>query len=268
MDEVRLWNVARTAEQINSNKGQSLTGFEPGLVAYYRFDESSGTTAIDATSNGHDGLLINSSDAHVTSDVSLSAAATLASISVAPASPSLKRGETEQFTATGHFADNSTKTLTSQVQWSSSETAVATIDTSGLATGVSDGTSSITATLDGVSSAATDLTVMPAVTLDSISVTPTSPSLSLNLTKQFTAKGHYSDGTTRVITSEVSWQSSATSVATIDVTGLATGVSLGTSTITATLDDVTVTTSLTVAATATNTNRDVAPLTVLTMVSS
>jgi hypothetical protein len=38
---------------------QSLTGTEPGLVAYYRFDEGEGTTAYDATANANDGPLIN-----------------------------------------------------------------------------------------------------------------------------------------------------------------------------------------------------------------
>ncbi len=54
----------------------------------------------------------------------------------------------------------------------------------------------------------------------------------------FTATGHYADGTTANITSQVSWVSSAPTLASINSTGVATGISYGTTTITATLDTV------------------------------
>ena len=62
MDEVRVWNVARTAQQIRDNMCKSLQGDEPGLVAYYRMDQQSvaeQTTLYDQTPNGHDGELID-----------------------------------------------------------------------------------------------------------------------------------------------------------------------------------------------------------------
>ena len=151
MDEVRLWNVARTAEQINANKKQSLTGAEPGLVAYYRFDESSGTTAIDATNNGHDGLLVNSADPHVTSDLTLSAAAaTLSqSIRISPETATTAKGLTQQFTAQGFYSDSSVLDLTSNVDWTSSDTSVATID-AGQALAREPGVSIIQASFAGV----------------------------------------------------------------------------------------------------------------------
>lgn len=46
--DVRFWNVARTAEQIDADKNRQLTGNEPGLIGYWKLDESSGTTAIDS----------------------------------------------------------------------------------------------------------------------------------------------------------------------------------------------------------------------------
>ena len=49
MDEVRVWNVARTEAEIVSTMHRRLTGNEPGLVAYWRFDDPSGTTAIDSS---------------------------------------------------------------------------------------------------------------------------------------------------------------------------------------------------------------------------
>ena len=61
MDEVRVWNVARTAQEIRDNMCKSLQGDEPGLAAYYRMDQQSVAeqdTLYDQTSNGHDGTLI------------------------------------------------------------------------------------------------------------------------------------------------------------------------------------------------------------------
>jgi len=74
----------------------------------------------------------------------------LNSIAVTPANPSIAKGTTQQFTATGTFTDNSTVDLTNRVTWASATTTVATIDTAGLATGQSGGTSSIRASLDSV----------------------------------------------------------------------------------------------------------------------
>lgn len=39
MDEVRIWMSARTCEEINQNMNTELVGNEPGLYAYYRFNE-------------------------------------------------------------------------------------------------------------------------------------------------------------------------------------------------------------------------------------
>jgi len=61
IDELRFWNVARTHAQINENKDSTLTGTESGLVAYYRFDEGSGTTVNDSVGTNH-GTLRQGSD--------------------------------------------------------------------------------------------------------------------------------------------------------------------------------------------------------------
>ncbi len=59
LDEVRIWNTARTATEIRENMMRTLDGDESGLVAYYRLNEASGTTAYDAASNGYNGTLTN-----------------------------------------------------------------------------------------------------------------------------------------------------------------------------------------------------------------
>jgi hypothetical protein len=59
IDEVRIWNIARTASDLAQYLNRSLTGAEPGLMAYYRFDEGAGPSAADSTVYGHNGVLIN-----------------------------------------------------------------------------------------------------------------------------------------------------------------------------------------------------------------
>lgn len=56
IDEVRIWNTARTQSEIINNRYSVLTGSETGLVAYYNFDDQA-ATATDLTSNGNDGII-------------------------------------------------------------------------------------------------------------------------------------------------------------------------------------------------------------------
>jgi len=69
----------------------------------------------------------------------------LVSIAVTPANPSITEGSTQQFTATGTYADSSTQNLSASVIWTSSNQAVATLSNAGLATAVSAGATTITA---------------------------------------------------------------------------------------------------------------------------
>lgn len=57
IDDVRIWNVARTQAEIQAGMNRELTGSEAGLVGYWKFNEGSGTTANDSTANGNHGTL-------------------------------------------------------------------------------------------------------------------------------------------------------------------------------------------------------------------
>ena len=213
----------------------------------------SGATAASyttpATTSGDNGakfdVVVSNSASSMTSGTAMltvnPAGVTLKSIAVTPASPSIVAGNTQQFTATGTYNDNSTKNITASVTWKSSNTAFATIGgATGLATGVAAGTTQIAATQGSVVSPNDPLTVTAAtVTLKSIAVNPVSPSVGIGNTVQFTATGTYSDNSTKNITSGVTWASSNTLFATIAISsGLATGVAVGTTEITATLGSV------------------------------
>lgn len=66
MDEVRVWDYAKTATQIMDEKDIELSGSESGLVAYYDFNQgvangnnATETTLLDRTSNANNGTLQN-----------------------------------------------------------------------------------------------------------------------------------------------------------------------------------------------------------------
>jgi hypothetical protein len=60
LDEVRVWNTARSEQEIRENMCKTLTGNESGLLAYYNCNASSGTSLKDISGNGNDGTLVNS----------------------------------------------------------------------------------------------------------------------------------------------------------------------------------------------------------------
>ncbi|MBI3801747.1 MAG: PASTA domain-containing protein, partial [Deltaproteobacteria bacterium] len=88
----------------------------------------------------------------------------------------------------------------------------------------------------------------PGLTLVSITVRPTDPSILTADTQAFTATGTFDDGSTQNLTDQVSWESISTAVATLTSTGVATGVAGGTTTIRATKDAISGSTTLTVRA--------------------
>ncbi len=187
------------------------------------------TSTITATSGSISGTAILT----VTNPL-VSIAVTPSSVSTSPVAPN----NTQQFTATGTYADGSTKVITSTVAWSAS--VGATITQSGLATAVTpNSTVTIMAAQGNISGTAIMTVTNPLV---SIAVSPATASVAQTFTQQFTATGTYADSTTSVITSTVTWASSNTSFATISNTqgsqGVATGVAAGTASITATLGSI------------------------------
>ncbi len=70
----------------------------------------------------------------------------LTAITVTPANPTIVQGQNVQFTATGTFADMTTSDLTSTVTWGTTNPGVATVNSTGLATGTGLGAVTISAT--------------------------------------------------------------------------------------------------------------------------
>jgi uncharacterized protein YjdB len=164
--------------------------------------------------------------------------ATLQSITLTPTLASITVGSKQQFTATGNYSNGTTQNLTSSVTWNSSVPADASISSAGSATGAAAGSTNITATSGSVASAAAVLTVTAAIApppvLQSITLSPTSASVTVGAKQQFTATGNYSNGTTQNLTSSATWSSSVPTDATVSAAGSATGVAAGSTNITAT----------------------------------
>ncbi|HTR63122.1 MAG TPA: Ig-like domain-containing protein [Candidatus Binataceae bacterium] len=176
-------------------------------------------------------------------------AATLTAIQVSPANPTVAQGLSVQLTATGVYSDGSTLNLTSAVSWASAATDVAEVSNSigsqGLMTGVSPGTSTISASLNGISGS-TNATIT-GVVLTSITITPIDPEIASGTNIQLTATGTFSDGSSSDLTGTVAWTSSDSAVASV-VAGLVSGKSAGTVTITASQAGITDTTTVTISA--------------------
>lgn len=159
----------------------------------------------------------------------------LTSITIVPNAGSIAQGTRMQLSATGTFNDGSTRDLTFLVGWNSSDATIATISGSGVASGVSPGTVSVTATLGGVSGS-TSFTITNA-TITSIVITPASVSMPTGGYKNFAATGVFSDSSQQNLTSQVTWSSNNTAVATVQnlpgPAGFTTGISAGNATISA-----------------------------------
>jgi len=126
----------------------------------------------------------------------------LTTVTVGPTA-TINQGGTVQMSAVGTYNDGSTKTL-SNVFWSSDPTSVATISSSGLVTGVSVGSATITGASGTVSGTATVTVALSNVT--GITVSPTTKNAQQDGgTATFTASATISGGKPVDITSTATW---------------------------------------------------------------
>jgi uncharacterized protein YjdB len=172
-------------------------------------------------------------------------APTITSISVSPGDLTMPIGVSQKYVATAIYSDGSSADLTSGVTWSSSASAVASVDSTGLATTLAEGTTTVTASAGGFTDSST-LTVV-AAHLQSITVSPATATMAIGTLESFTATGAFDDGSTQLLTS-VSWSSSATNLLGVNSSGVATAIGAGTITVTASSGGISGTASVTVTA--------------------
>ncbi|WP_419211216.1 LamG-like jellyroll fold domain-containing protein [Maribacter sp. X9] len=139
IDDTRFWNTPRSQTQIEDNMNVTLSGDEAGLVGYYTFNQgiaegnnTSETTLIDKSNSNIDGTLNN--------------------MALTGTSSNWVDGYFAQITGSDSVYKNETLQLShaqSGGVWSSDDTGIATVNQSGLVTGVSAGSVNINYALCG-----------------------------------------------------------------------------------------------------------------------
>ncbi|OIP99313.1 MAG: hypothetical protein AUK35_08450 [Zetaproteobacteria bacterium CG2_30_46_52] len=206
-----------------------------GLVTSF----TSGTVDIYATFNGVSGFATLTVDA-----------ATLSALQLSPGISDMAVGDVQKFSVTGLMSDGSKYAYRAQdVVWSSSNPAIATVDDSGWATAVAQGSVDIYASLSSGEQASAALTVN-ANTLTGLQFHASTQALPVGQDYVYRVTGTYSDGSSGVLNAkQVGWSSSDPTVLSIKGSGLATGQAAGTATVTATVGGQTVSTVVTVSGT-------------------
>jgi len=188
-----------------------------------------GTSTITASQAG-DGTYAAAPDVTATLTVSSTAVA-VTSVSLNKTTLALTAGGTETLTAT--LAPETA--INKNVSWTSSNTAIATVDNTGKVTAVAAGTATITVTTtDGSKTATCAVTVTAAsVAVTGVTLNKTTLALTAGGTETLTATLAPETATNKNVT----WSSSDVNIATVDNAGKVTAVAAGTATITVTTTD-------------------------------
>jgi gliding motility-associated-like protein len=212
IDEARIWNVARTATQIQQTYNTTLQGNETGLVAYYDFNQgiaggnnASINTVINAVNSASNGALTNFNKFGNSSNF---VGSTIANFPI-NGSVTVCANSTAQFT---HQISGGT--------WSVSNGAAATISNTGLLTSAANEnvTVSYTYTINGCSKTATRTITIESPLISGLTSVGAGNTITLTAT------------TTPA--SNNAWVSSNPSKATVSASGVVTGLSTGTTIIT------------------------------------
>jgi len=162
--------------------------------------------------------------------------AVVAAIIVAPDTATLKLGESRKLAAV--VKDDQGNVLTDRaLKWTTSNPAIASVDSSGNARGEDEGNVTITASVENKSGAAKLRVFAPVA---SVTIAPALDTLEAYDVRQLSAT--LKDAKGRVLTGhDIKWQVSDSSIASLSNVGVLTGVDRGTVTITATSDNVSTT---------------------------
>jgi lysophospholipase L1-like esterase len=152
--------------QAEATFSDRTTGDAGGLVTWS--SSSPAIVSVDRVSGVVTGLDVSNADVTVTADAGNGVTATakvkvtpavLRKVAVTPTNPVLALHKSLQFTATGTMSDGTTRQLSSQVQWSSSNPMISTISSTGSAKALGVGTTTISATTNSLTGS-TVLTVL------------------------------------------------------------------------------------------------------------
>ncbi len=229
-----LGATAQLSAQVRDQNGQVMAG---AAVAWSSSATSiataSGSGLVTAAGNGT--ATITATAGAVSGSATVSVAQMVSSTSVSAAGDTLVEGDTVHLSAeavdsNGHAVDGA------EFEWASSDTLVATVDDSGLVTGVAAGEAEITATSSGATGRAQVIVVAPVPT--TVAVTPDSVVFTaIGQTEQLSAEVRDQIGRPMVGVA-ASWSSSDTTIAAVDSAGLVTAAGIGVATVAATVGEV------------------------------
>ncbi|WP_025819657.1 Ig-like domain-containing protein [Shewanella marina] len=166
--------------------------------------DQQGQTQISAS---HNGINSNTATLNVTEAI-------ITAIQVTPAVSSIALGFEQQYTAIATYSDNSVQNITTQADWSSSQTTIATI-VNGLAATNNIGNINVIASYQGINSNTAQLSITDKKVVQ-LQLTPTNIELALGTSMPIHVQASYSDGTSAEVTDKVSWQLTNNSVVAID----------------------------------------------------
>ncbi|NTZ18945.1 hypothetical protein EXW96_15595 [Paenibacillus sp. JMULE4] len=140
---------------------------------------------------------------------------------------SLKKGAAQALDLTATYTDGTTKKVSTEAEWTSSNAKAASVD-AGVVTAVGSGEATITASFE---SKTVTFTVQVDMA-DKLTANPAFLHFDLNETRAITLNATDANGTVKDVTAEADWTSSNTAIVTVDK-GTVTPVSRGKATITA-----------------------------------
>jgi uncharacterized protein YjdB len=224
---VNVGALGRTVQfqaQARDANGNALAG---RTITWSSSDQAVATVSasglVTATGNGATNI-VATSEGVASSPVTVTVLQVVAAVQVTPPTFTLGAvGRTQQLAAAA--ADSTGNAVSgASFSWSSTNTAVATVDNAGLVTAVANGSAQIRATASGITGSA-DVTV--AVRIASIVISPTSRTFTrITQTQTFTATAR--DSNNNVIASPLlTWISRNAGVATVNSSGLATSIADG-----------------------------------------
>lgn len=171
----------------------------------------------------------------------------LLGIGVAPRDPIARVGETVEFFATAYYENTTYENVTDEVTWTVANDRVAEIDSDGVVTALSEGSTEVIATDSSGKGNSVTLTVIDeGSTLDSVSISPASVSVNVGDEVQLSATATYSDGSTGTLGAACRWDSGDEAIASVDPVGRVTGEASGDTQVTATCSGIDSTASVTV----------------------
>jgi uncharacterized protein YjdB len=247
-----VWAIVRNADSILvQNKTVTWTSSNPAVVSIQKSTStmdpngdfsssfipvSAGTATIAASCDGMSGTI----------PVTVTAGQAVATVSLSPNPLTIVQGMTGKPTLV--LKDASGNQVYRTPTWTTGNSAIATVAADGTVSGVSAGTTTLTASIDGKSATINVTVTNESTTVASVVITPANPSIMVGNEVQFTAVMKNAQGTV-LSGKSVTWGSSNYLVGyQMNMTGLINGRSAGTSVISATSEGVTGTTVLTVGA--------------------